>query len=216
MRQARDHQQTLALPVEEATAPASTPPTPPSLQFIAVGQGGRVSNLSKVRSHVSKEYHSKKRAKKKLHREQLEVQRKSQLRPSPDDPGAAAGILEDEEQVEKVIAGNYRVDEDHGGGERGISKILSHKVTPPPSGFVQHGANCRTLSLLKPDFVPIKMTQYLTLYSSTICVVREGWPGSLCGQDEMAIPSTPQRDRIRLLGPKLQRLDSAAASLDAL
>lgn len=66
----------------QAAKIVSPSPIGPSLQFVTVGHGGRVSNLRTVRSHVSREYHQKKKETKQANIEKLEHQRKASLHPS--------------------------------------------------------------------------------------------------------------------------------------
>src|ERR1700710_638425 len=63
----------------------STPiPRPPSLQWVSVGKGGRVSSVRTVRSHVSKEYQQRQRERKNASLGRLIKQQHAPLRPSRD------------------------------------------------------------------------------------------------------------------------------------
>jgi hypothetical protein len=155
MCQATDRPQASELADKTATAPSPCLQPPLPLQFISVGQGGKVSNLRKVRSHVSREYHSKKKAKKKQHQEQLEFQKKAQLRPNQDDLLVETDILDEDEEVEEVIAGNFPVDDDREEREKSNLITLPLNTDPPPSGFVHKGANRKILSIVKLDYIPM-------------------------------------------------------------
>lgn len=66
-----------------ARVSTSTPRAPaPSLQWVSVGKGGKVSNVRTVRSHVSRDQHQKQRQSKRADLDKLLKQRVTRLRPN--------------------------------------------------------------------------------------------------------------------------------------
>jgi hypothetical protein len=121
--------------------PALVPPRPPSLQFISVGLGGKVSNLRSVRAHVSKEYHQRKKEKKGAHLSKLEQQKKSHLRPNRRSTDSTAANLPEPEtdSDEESSIKNMQVETG-----RGILRLVpqkSRKMPLPPTVYCPQ-SNC--------------------------------------------------------------------------
>jgi hypothetical protein len=164
-------------------------PSPSSLQWVSVGKGGRVSSAITVRSHVSKEYHQKRRDVKKAIDQRLSLQKHAQLRAgwvSPDDirgsPESGSG------NVAGAVTGNA------------VVKLLSRSFHSPRTS-IDYQANSKALLSAAPfqtmtisvPFVDLR----LIISSDTLCMVRKRWPGSICQSIEVAIPSPSRCNFIR-------------------
>lgn len=124
---------------EARLLPLSQGPRPAPLQFIAVGHGGKVSNLRKVRSHVSKEYHLQRKAKKKQNQDRLVVQRRLELRPNSKDLEVRPATANSDE-TEEVKDGNLAASQYSKENSPEVLKVLT-TYAHQPSNFVQHGSN---------------------------------------------------------------------------
>ena len=86
------------IPNESGTpTPPSQQQPPPSLQWVSVGIGGRVSSVRTVRSHVSKSYHQRKKESRKADLQKLSQQRRVRLRPADLPPSQFSSKGQDSE-----------------------------------------------------------------------------------------------------------------------
>lgn len=148
-------------------------PSPPILQWVSVGEGGKVSSVSKVRSHVSREYHQRRRDGKRANQERLSHQQNMQLLP---------GALLD--RSTRSTFSNSPTSEKGGSTatENALEGPLARQKSNPsqsPSTAVKYQANCKRSHLNLPFQFPKQSwsrsgTLHYTKFSisnDTICMV---------------------------------------------
>lgn len=118
-------------------------PRPPSLQWVAVGKGGKVSSVRTVRSHVSKEHHQRQRESRNATQQRLKQQRRRLLRPTHIAPDEADGSSQEQEtdagtDIEHTLPETGRT-------TGGTVAVRRYSASLPPSATLHNQeANCKT------------------------------------------------------------------------
>jgi len=126
---------------DKPKASTSTQPRLPSLQFISVGHGGKVSNLRTVRAHVSKEYHQKKKETKKAHQSKLVQQRKATLQSRGDSNSGKENSKETRIDSDEEVINKGQLEEVKTGG----LELIPQDASLPSS--ISYQGNCKIYTM---------------------------------------------------------------------